>query len=344
MSMPVEALPDFNLAALQSYLIERMPELSSDLVIRQFTAGQSNPTYQLISGEKKYVLRKKPSGELLPSAHAVDREFRVMHALRNTSVPVPRMVLFCKDSEVIGTEFYVMEMIEGDVIQDPGLPDMSPEHRRMFYDGFIRTLAQLHSIDPVTVGLSDFGRPEGFLSRQISRWTKQYRATETSRIDAFDNLMVWLPANLPDDELTAIVHGDFRPGNVVVGKQQPHLKALLDWELCTLGHPFADLGYVCALYHADVLPTGRLKGLDYRALGIPTEQEFLDLYCQYSGIPAVTNHLFFVVFSLFRSAAIIQGVYKRGLDGNAASDRALQLGHLAELRAEAAWRIVDRHL
>ena len=158
------------------------------------------------------MLRKKPSGELLPSAHAVDREFRVMHALRDTSVPVPRMVLFCKDSDVIGTEFYVMEMIEGDVIQDPGLPDMSPGHRRIFYDGFIRTLAQLHSVDPSSVGLSDFGRPEGFLSRQISRWTKQYKATETSRIDAFDNLMVWLPANLPDDELTAIVHGDFRAG------------------------------------------------------------------------------------------------------------------------------------
>ena len=344
MSELSDAVPDFNVAQLQQYLVERLPEFSEDLAIKQFTAGQSNPTYQLISGINKYVLRKKPSGKLLPSAHAVDREFRVMQALQDTPVPVPRMLMLCKDSEVIGTEFYIMEMVEGHVHQDPGLPDLSPEYRRIFYDGFIRTLAQLHSIDPLTVGLSDFGRPDGFLSRQISRWSKQYKATETSRIEAFDNLMVWLPENLPNDALAAIVHGDFRPGNVIVGAQQPHLKALLDWELCTLGHPFADIGYVCALYHADVLPTGRLKGLDYRALGIPTEQEFLDLYCQYRGISDVPNHLFFVVFSLFRSAAIIQGVYKRGLDGNAASDRALQLGHLAQLRAEAAWQIVSKYL
>lgn len=334
----------FDHAALQRYLKSHLNGFSGELSVRQFTAGQSNPTYQLIAGGRKYVLRKQPPGELLPSAHAVDREYRVMQALQETPVPVPRMLTLCMDREVIGTAFYVMEMVEGRVYQDPGLPGMSPEHRRIFYDSFIQSLAALHSIDPVAVGLSDFGRPQGFLERQVARWSKQYKATETVTIEAFDNLMVWLPQNLPDDDAAAIVHGDFRPGNVIANEDEPLVKALLDWELCTLGHPFADLGYVCALYHADVLPTGRLKGLDYKAMGIPTEQEFLDLYCHYSGRSEVTNHRFFVVFSLFRSAAIIQGVFKRGLDGNAASEKARQLGHLARLRAETAWQIVEKGL
>ena len=267
-----------------------------------------------------------------------------MVALQDTPVPVPRMLTLCMDRALIGTEFYVMEMVEGRVFHDPGLPGLRSEERRQFYDSFIRALAALHRVDPKEVGLSDFGRPAGFLARQVARWSKQYKATETERIDAFDNLIAWLPENLPDEDEAAIVHGDYRPGNVIAGNGAPEIKALLDWELCTLGHPLADLGYVCALYHADVLPTGRLKGLDHAAMGIPTEQELLDLYCEYSGRAEIGNHLFFVVFSLFRSAAIIQGVYKRGLDGNAASQRALELGHLARLRAETAWQIVEEHL
>ncbi len=331
-------------SALHRYLAEQVAGFSGDLTVRQFTAGQSNPTFQLTAGGRKYVLRKKPPGELLPSAHAVDREYRVMAALQDTPVPVPLVLTLCMDRDVIGTEFYVMEMVEGRVFQDPGLPGFSPKERRHFYDGFIRSLAALHSIDPETVGLSDFGRPQGFLARQVSRWTKQYKATETEKIDAFDNLIEWLPQNLPEDDEVAIVHGDFRPGNVIIGNERPDIMALLDWELCTLGHPLADLGYFGALYHADVLVNGRLKGLDYAALGIPTEQEFLDLYCRYSGrTGGIDNYLFFVVFSLFRSAAIVQGVYKRGLDGNAASQKAVELGHLARLRAETAWRIVEQN-
>jgi len=334
----------FDQAALQLYLSNHLEGFSGTLDITQFTAGQSNPTFQLQAGDKQYVLRKKPPGDLLPSAHAIDREYRVMASLQETNVPVPQMLLLCMDREVIGTEFYVMEMVEGNVYQDPSLPGLSVEQRRQFYDGFIRTLAALHSVNADAVGLSDFGRPSGFLARQISRWSKQYRATQTDIIVAMDKLMIWLPQNLADDDEAAIVHGDYRPGNVIAAEGTPTIKALLDWELCTLGHPLADLGYVCALYHADVLPTGKLKGLDHKALGIPTEQQFLELYCQYAGRSEVPNHLFFVVFSLFRSAAIIQGVYKRGLYGNAASADALKLGHLARLRAETAWQIVEDKL
>ncbi len=331
----------FDAAQLARYLTGKVDGISEDLTVRQFTAGQSNPTFQLISGDQAYVLRKKPPGDLLPSAHAVDREYRVMAALQDTDVPVPEMLHLCMDRDVIGTEFYVMEMVEGEVFQDPSLPDLTREARRVFYDSFASALAALHKVDPETVGLGDFGHPASFISRQIARWSKQYKATETEHIEAMDQLIEWLPKNLPEDEASAIVHGDFRPGNVIADDGTQQISAVLDWELCTLGHPFADIGYVCALYHADVLPTGKLKGLDHRALGIPTETEFLDLYCQYSGRSEITNHLFFVVFSLFRSAAIIQGVYKRGLDGNAASEKALKLGHLARLRAETAQKIAE---
>ncbi|MGJ8611948.1 MAG: phosphotransferase family protein [Octadecabacter sp.] len=336
--------PDFDLAALQAYLTQKIDGFCGDITLHQFTAGQSNPTYRVTAGGTDYVLRKKPAGVLLPSAHAVDREHRVMAALADTAVPVPKMLDLCMDRDVIGTEFYVMEMVKGPVQQDPSLPGMTPDQRRTFYTDFARSLAALHNVDTDAVGLSDFGRPAGFLTRQITRWTKQYKATQTETIPAMDKLMDWLPQNVVEDGEAALVHGDYRPGNVIIGEDSPTIKALLDWELCTLGHPLADLGYVCALYHADVLPTGKLKGLDYAALGIPTEQEFLELYCGFAGRDIVPNHLFFVVFSLFRSAAIIQGVYKRGLDGNAASEKALKLGHLARLRAETAWQIVEAKL
>ncbi|RJE79610.1 phosphotransferase family protein [Paracoccus sp. JM45] len=340
----VSAALSFDERALKIYLQDKLPDFEGDLTVRQFNAGQSNPTYQLAIGQRKYVLRKKPPGTLLPSAHAVDREFRVMDALRDTPVPVPRMLHLSQDPSVIGSDFYVMEMVEGRVFHDPSLPDQTPDERRAFYHSFIKALADLHAVNPEAIGLADFGRPTGFLSRQVQRWSKQYVATETETIAAMDKLMEWLPANLPDDDEASIVHGDYRPGNAIVGAKSPEVLALLDWELCTLGHPLADLGYMCANYHAESLPTGRFKGLDFKALGIPTEQEFLDLYCHYSGRKKITNHLFFVVFSFFRSAAIIQGVYKRGLAGNASSHRALELGHLARVRAENAWNIVDRYM
>ena len=331
----------FDKTALQEYLRSEIEGFHGEMTVTQFTAGQSNPTFNLSAGGQHYVLRKKPPGKLLPSAHAVDREYRVMAALANTPVPVPQMLALCMDRNVIGTEFYVMEMVNGQVFQDPSLPELTPEKRRKFYESFAQTLASLHTVNVDAIGLSDFGRPEGFLERQVIRWSKQYRSTETEQINSMNLLMTWLIKNLPDNEEATIVHGDYRPGNVVAGEDNPTIKAILDWELSTLGHPLADIGYVCALYHADVLPTGKLKGLDYEVLGIPTEQEFLQLYCHYSGRAEISEHLFFVVFSLFRSAAIIQGVYKRGLDGNASSERALELGYLARSRADTAWRIAQ---
>lgn len=334
----------FDERALQQYLTEHIDGFKGNLSVKQFASGQSNPTFQLQAGNTAYVLRKKPPGELLPSAHAIEREYKVMSALRQTQVPVPRMIALCTDRSIIGTEFYVMEKVEGQIFHDPGLPGLSPAARNQFYHSFVRSLAQLHTVDPGTVGLSDFGRPDGFINRQVIRWSQQYLATETEHIDAMHQLIAWLPDNLPTDQESAIVHGDYRPGNVIAVPDNHDISAILDWELCTLGHPLADVGYVCALYHADVLPTGRLKGLDYQLLGIPTEQEFIDLYCHYSNRNSIDNHLFFVVFSLFRSAAIIQGVYKRGLDGNASSKRALQFGKFSRYRAETAWDIVKAQL
>lgn len=334
----------FDEAALQAYLAGHLTGFSGALQVKQFNAGQSNPTYRLDAGGTRYVLRKKPPGELLPSAHAVDREYRVMAALQESAVPVPRVLHLCMDRDIIGTEFYVMEMVEGRVFHDPGLPDLSPADRRGFYDGYIRSLAALHTLDPDRIGLEGFGRPQGFITRQVTRWTKQYKATQTETIAAMDKLIDWLPANIPDDDQAAIVHGDYRPGNVIAGEGDTAIRAILDWELCTLGHPLADLGYCLANYHVDTLATGRFRGLDYTALGIPTEREFIDLYCRYSGRSTVDDHLFYVVFSLFRGAAIIQGVYKRGLDGNASSAEALKFGHFARSRAETAWRIVADNL
>lgn len=328
---------------LQTYLASHLTGFTGDLEIRQFDAGQSNPTYHLTAGGTAYVLRKKPPGDLLPSAHAVDREYRVMTALQDSAVPVPRMLHLCLDRDIIGTEFYVMEMVEGRIFHDPSLPGLTPDARRQFYDNFIRALATLHAVDPVEVGLQDFGKPQGFIARQVARWSKQYKATQTETIAAMDKLIDWLPTHIPDDQPTAIVHGDYRPGNVIAGTDGPDIRAVLDWELCTLGHPLADLGYCLANYHAETLATGTFNGLDFEALGIPTEQEFVDLYCRYTGRAAIDDYLFFVVFSFFRSAAIIQGVYKRGLDGNASSDKALQFGHIARSRAETAWRIVQEH-
>ncbi|MFK7945174.1 MAG: phosphotransferase family protein [Paracoccaceae bacterium] len=340
----VAAALRFDEIALETYLAGHLPGFSGALEVKQFNAGQSNPTYRLSTGSNRYVLRKKPPGQLLPSAHAVDREYRVMSALQDSAVPVPRVLHLCLDRDIIGTEFYLMEMVEGRVFHDPSLPDLSPEARRQFYDGYIRSLAALHAIDPAKIGLQDFGRPKGFITRQITRWSKQYQATQTEPIEAMDKLIDWLPANIPDDDQAAIVHGDFRPGNVIAGGEDTNIKAILDWELCALGHPLADLGYCLANYYTDTLATGTFRGLDHTALGIPTEKEFVDLYCQHSGRSALDEYLFYVVFSLFRGAAIIQGVYKRGLDGNASSSEAVRFGHFARSRAETAWRIVAENL
>jgi len=340
-TIPVRDNHRFDEASLAAFLRENLDGFDDALEVRQFQAGQSNPTFQLLTAGRKYVLRKKPPGKLLPSAHAVDREFKVINALQETDVPVPRTLILCEDDSVIGTAFYVMEMVEGRVFHDPSMPGVTPEDRRTFFGDFIRILAALHSVDIAAVGLADFGRPEGYLERQVQRWGKQYELSKTDEIPEMARLNTWLIEHLPDDQSASVVHGDFRPGNTITYPDRTNIAAVLDWELSTLGHPLADLGYCCAAYHGEVGSTGVFSTLDHASLGIPTEQEFVDAYCRHSGRDGIENFHYYVVHSLFRSAAIIQGVYKRGLDGIASSTEAVTFGDLARERAETAWRIVE---
>ena len=340
-TIPVRAAHRFDEAALKAYLRDRLDGFNGEIDIRQFQSGQSNPTFCLTAGEQRYVMRKKPPGKLLPSAHAVDREYRAISALQDSAVPVPRTFLLCEDESVIGTAFYVMEMVEGRVFHDAGMPGATAEERRVFFDDFARVLAALHTVDIERAGLADFGRPQGYLERQIVRWGKQYELSKTEDIPEMDRLHAWLIDRLPDDPSVSVVHGDFRPGNVIVFPDRANIAAVLDWELCTLGHPLADLGYCCAAYHGEIGAHGSFSTLDHAALGIPTEREFVDAYCRYSGRAGIDNFHYYVVHSLFRSAAIIQGVYKRGLDGNAASSEALGFSGMARERAETAWRVVE---
>ena len=330
-------------AALATYLKDHITDFGSDMTVRQFPVGQSNPTYQLSAGGRCYVLRKKPPGTLLPSAHAVDREFKVINALKDTDVPVPQALHLCQDPDVIGTEFFIMQMVEGRVFHDPGLPGLSNSERSQYFDDYICILAALHAVDFDSIGLGDFGRPNCYLERQVTRWSKQYEASKTEDIQAMDRIIDWLPKNLPADTSISIVHGDYRPGNTITYATEPRVAAVLDWELSTLGHPLADLGYCCAAYHGKISSVGDFSLLDHGALGIPTEEEFVAKYCEYSGRSKIDDAPYYVIFSLFRSAAIIQGVYKRGLDGNASSDQALMFGEMAKARAATAWGLVESH-
>lgn len=341
----VDVLPAhrFDEAALKAYLQSRLPDVAT-LQIRQFQGGQSNPTYLLDTGQHRYVLRKKPPGKLLPSAHQVEREYRVISALADTDVPVPRARLLCEDSEVIGTPFYVMDYVEGRVCPYPELTEVARDQRRPVYMAMADTLARLHSVDWQAVGLADFGKPENYVARQIKRWSGQYEASRTEHLEAMDNLIAWLPENIPGAEETTIAHGDFRLGNLLLHPERPEVVAVLDWELSTLGHPLADLAYCCMPYH---LPTGiegirGLVGQDLEELGIPDEAEFLQAYCQRTGRSGIPRWNFYLAFSLFRIAAILQGVYARALQGNASSGNALEVGRRAGLLADVGWKLAQK--
>ena len=331
----------FDEAALAAYLSEHIDGYAGPLQIRQFEGGQSNPTFQLITPGARYVLRKQPPGKLLPSAHQVDREFRVMKGLAGTDVPVPVMYCLCEDPEIIGTKFYVMEMVEGRLFTEALLPDLSTDERQAIYMDLARIMACLHNVDVAAVGLSEFGRPGNYYERQIGRWSKQYVASKTEQIDAMDALMAWLPDNIPEQKKTVIVHGDFRLGNMLIHPTEPIIVAVLDWELSTLGDGLADLGYLCQDYHADSYFSEGLGSADLESLGIPTEAEFVAEYCAHAGIDNIANWPFYLIYNMFRSAAIIQGVYKRGLDGNASSETAKEYGAIARLRAERAWTLLQ---
>ena len=336
---PVREAHRFDLRALEEYLEVHLSGFRRPCTVSQFEGGQSNPTFLLESQGRKYVLRKKPPGNLLPSAHAVEREYRVMRALRETDVPVCSMLLQCDDSSVVGTPFIVMEHVQGRVFHDPTLPGVRPRDRAAIYEHMSEVLAALHSVRPEDIGLEGFGKPGNYYARQVSRWSRQYAASETQSISAMDRLAVWLPENIPTTEETRVVHGDYRLGNMILHPTKPRIEALLDWELSTLGDPLADLAYNLMAYYLPSRRNPTLLGNDPAVSGIPSREGQLESYCRLTRRDGIERWNFYVAFSMFRSAAIGQGVFKRGLDGNASSTTALDLGREVESTANIAWKI-----
>ena len=336
----VPVLPNhrFDEAALQRFLAGQLPGIEGGCVIRQFQGGQSNPTFHLQTPDGAYVLRKKPGGTLLASAHAIEREYRVMDALGPTDVPVPRMRLLCENAVVIGTAFFVMDYQPGRIYTDRSMPGVAPAHRRAAFDDMADVLARLHAVDPAAVGLGDYGRPTAYVARQIDRWTRQYRACNLEPEPAMDRLIDWLERHAAVPDETAIAHGDYRLGNLIIDPAEPRVAAVLDWELSTLGHPLADLAYCCIPWR---LPPAQMGVLGLDVPGLPTEAEFVAAYCARAGRPVPDDLDYFVVFSLFRWAAIVAGVYRRALDGNAADARAASSGERFRALARQAWAIAE---
>ena len=335
---PVEDRHRIDEAKLDQWMGENVEGYRGPLTVLQFKGGQSNPTYRLDTPEKSYVLRRKPFGKLLPSAHAVDREFRVISALHKQGFPVARPYALCADEAVIGATFYIMSMVDGRVFWDATLPDRTPAERRAIYEAEITTLADLHQFDPEKIGLGDYGKPGNYFARQIDRWSKQYRASETAPIAAMDRLIAWLPQSVPPQDRVAIVHGDYRIDNMIFHPSEAKVAAVLDWELSTLGDPLADFTYL--VMNWAMPPEGRsgLSGLDLPALGIPTMTEAIDLYCERTGRPGIPALDWYFAYNVFRLGAISQGIAKRFVDGTAASERAREMGERAAPLAEAAWR------
>lgn len=340
---PVRERHAFDEVALARHLQKALDGFAPPLRVRQFDSGQSNPTFLLQSAGGEFVLRKKPPGKLLPSAHAIDREYRVLRALRDSGVPVPRVRLWCDDDAVIGTPFYVMDYIPGRIFTDPSLPGLDPANRRAAYDSMNAALAQMHCIDWRAAGLEGFGRPERYAERQIERWGRQYEAAKTDSVPEMDQTHAWLAANLPPEGPVSIAHGDYRIGNLIFDEHEPRVIAVLDWELATIGHPFADLAYNCLTYHFPPgdSPAAGLAGLDLAELGIPSEDSYLDAYARRTGNDPRPEWRFFMAFSLYRTAAIQQGVYARSLQGNASSTQASLFGALYRQSARLAWEIAS---
>jgi aminoglycoside phosphotransferase (APT) family kinase protein len=337
---PVRSAHRFDEGALADYL-DRCLGGVAPISVRQFEGGQSNPTFLVERAGERFVVRKKPPGKLLKSAHQVDREYRVMTALQGSDVPVPETVALCEDDAVLGTAFFVMRHVPGRVIVDQTLPDFTSAERSAYYEDTARVLAALHTVDPEAVGLGDFGRPGNYYERQVSRWGRQYEDSKTDDIPSMDALVEWLPKNVPASDETRIVHGDYRVGNCIIHPTAPRIAAVLDWELSTLGHPLADLAYFCQGYHGEAVPGGSLVDRDLAAIGIPDEASFVARYCELADRGPIEIWTFYLVFVMFRSAAIVQGVYKRGLDGNASSENAKMYGALVKQHADRAWRLVE---
>jgi len=340
-TMEVQETHKINFAALKAYMAEHVEGFISPLEVRQFKGGQSNPSYLLITPSKKYVLRKKPPGKLLPSAHAVDREYKVISSLRGTGVPVPRTYCLCEDESIIGTIFYIMDFVDGDIEWDPALPDLSRDQRATVFSSMNEALAKLHQVDYKAVGLENFGKPTDYLARQIARWSKQYKASETETIDEMNNLMEWLPANIPAGDETSIVHGDYRLDNTILDRNSKEVIAILDWELSTLGHPLADFSYHCMTWRLEPELFRGLKGLDLKALGIPTEEDYVQLYCQRTGRDNIKNWDFYMAYNMFRLSAILQGIMGRVVDGTASNKQARDMGLRAKPLAKKGWEQVE---
>lgn len=326
------------------YLEDRISEFKSLRKISKFAGGQSNPTFLLEADSGKYVLRRQPPGKILKSAHAVDREYRVMAALSETDVPVPRVYHLCDDISVNESMFYIMEYIEGRVLSDPTLPEFDICSRNALYRDMCRVLALIHKVDLATVGLANFGRTTSYYKRQISRWTKQYRATQTEHIDEIEELINWLDRFMPmDDGWATLVHGDYRLENMIIHPTEPRIIAVLDWELSTLGHPFSDLAYQCMILRMPARSHGvsGLDGINRSSMGIPDEEEYITAYCRYMNLKSIPDWRFYLVFSFFRLAAICQGVKKRALDGNASNDTPLDVGEMVRPLAQSAIRVIE---
>lgn len=343
-TMPVPERHRFDVASLERYLREHVEDFSGKLEVEQFKGGQSNPTFLLKAGDRRYVLRRKPPGKLLPSAHAVDREYRVITALHRSGFPVAKTYCLCEDDSIIGTAFYVMDYVSGRVLWEPSLPQLNIEERGRHFDELNRVIALLHSIDYAGIGLADYGKPGNYIERQVNRWIKQYRASETEHIEAMENLIAWLPKNIPSGDETTIVHGDYRLDNVMFHPSEPRILAVLDWELSTLGHPLADFSYHCMTWRLTPGQFRGMMGIDFKALGIPTEQEYVAAYCRRTGREGIANWDFYMAYNMFRLAGILQGIMGRFKDGTAASAHALEQGKRARPMAEAGWRQVEKIL
>jgi len=331
----------FDAAALCTYLEERLSDFQGPITLRQFKGGQSNPTYLLDTPSQRYVLRRKPPGKLLPKAHMVEREFRVMSALKTTAVPVPQTYWCCEDPEVIGTAFFLMEFLEGRIFWSSDLPQLDRTDRRTYFNAMNDTISALHSVDYTRVGLSGYGREGSYISRQLNVWTRQYRASETELISEMERLIEWLPIALPDNDETSIVHGDFRLDNLVFHPSDCKILGVLDWELSTLGHPLVDFAYHCLPYRLPKSIFNGMRGRDLESLGLPSEHEYIGRYCENTGRDGIEHFDYYVIFSLFRLAAIAQGIRGRLRDGTAASAQAAQMASYVRPLAAEACNLID---
>ena len=331
---------------LAAWMRQNVEGFRGAIEIEKFKGGQSNPTYLIRTGAGApcYVLRRKPPGKLLPSAHAVEREYRVITALARTDVPVAKSFALCEDASVIGTAFYIMDYVAGRILWEPSLPGMNPAERAAIFDELNRVIAALHTVDYQAVGLGDYGKPGSYVERQVARWSKQYKASETERIEAMDNLIAWLPQHIPAGDETCVVHGDYRLDNVVFHPTEPRILAVLDWELSTLGHPLTDFAYHCMTWRLSPGQFRGLVGVDYTALGVPSEADYVAAYCRRTGRPGIppAEWEYYMAFNMFRLVGILQGIMARALQGNASSQEAIETGKRTRPLAEEAWRQVER--